>query len=277
MIIVNIIGGLGNQMFQYATGLSLAMSKNTSLKLDTSGFDKYDLHNYSLDNFAISSVKATKLEIFLLKLRKIILLKDSEFIESKFNFNEDLFDQENPVYLRGYWQSEKYFKSIRDKLVIEFLPKNPISSYSQGILEKIRSSNCSISLHVRRGDYLLTQNQKIHGVCSLKYYESAITFMEKSFEHPTFFVFSDDIEWAKNNLIFNSSVVWVDGNDSSRNFEDIYLMSCCMHNVIANSSFSWWGAWLNSNANKKVIAPKAWFQTPKHDISDLYCSNWILL
>lgn len=277
LVITHLIGGLGNQMFQYAAGLSLASRTNSTLKLDTSDFETYKLHEYSLGNWNISAESASRDEIKFLKTRKFFILKSKKFSESGLQYNPALFKQEPPVYISGYWQTEKYFKTIRNSLLQEFVPKKTISTYSQSVLNQITSSSCSVSLHVRRGDYLLSQNQKIHGVCGLDYYEAAIELLEKSHNDITFFVFSDDILWAKDNLKISSKKIWVDGNDSSRNFEDIHLMSKCSHNIIANSSFSWWGAWLNNNQDKKVIAPKAWFQSPKMDIRDLCCPEWILL
>ncbi len=277
IIISNLIGGLGNQMFQYAAGLSMASQKNVQFKIDTFDFKNYKLHQYSLDKWNISAPVATLPEVQLLKSKRLFLFKNNVYKESSFNFDAGLFKQSPPVYIKGYWQSEKYFINIRGILLKEFSPKNPLSDFSQSILENIKKSSPSISLHIRRGDYLLEKNQKIHGVCGLDYYESAILEFENQYKNSTFFVFSDDIQWAKDNLKINSNIIWVDGNDSSRNFEDIYLMSYCNHNIIANSSFSWWGAWLNDHKDKKIIAPKAWFYSNQFNVNDLCCQDWVLL
>lgn len=277
IIIANLIGGLGNQMFQYAAGLSMAIQKNVPYKIDTSDFRNYKLHKYSLDKWNISAAIATSSEVQPLKSKRLFFLKNKEYREFGFNFDAELFKQSPPVYIKGYWQSEKYFINVRDLLLKEFTPKNPLSEFSQGILNLLEKSSLSISLHIRRGDYLLEKNQKIHGVCGLDYYESAILQFENQYKNATFFIFSDDIQWAKDNLKFNSNKIWVDGNDSSKNFEDIYLMSRCNHNIIANSSFSWWGAWLNNHGDKKIIAPKAWFHSDQYNASDLCCPSWVLL
>jgi hypothetical protein len=276
IIISHLIGGLGNQMFQYATGLSLAKMKNVSFKVDISDFDQYKLHNYCLDQWSISAKVANFSEIKSVK-KKNIFLRSRVFEEKGFQYDEAIFKIEPPSYLKGYWQSEKYFIRIRDILLQEFKPKNDLSSYSIGIAGKINTSAVSVSLHVRRGDYLLDKNQKTHGVCTLDYYTKAIASFEYQYKDIVFFIFSDDIDWAKKYLKFKSERIWCDGNDASRNHEDIFLMSICQHNIIANSSFSWWGAWLNDNIEKVVIAPKAWFQTSKLDASDLYCNGWILI
>ena len=137
------------------------------------------------------------------------------------------------------------------------------------------SQTNSVSLHIRRGDYVSNQKtNQTHGTCDLDYYQRCITEIEKEVENPYFFVFSDEIEWVKENLKINHPAEYVDQNTGDKSYEDMRLMSQCKHNVIANSSFSWWGAWLNSYPDKIVFAPKRWFASDKHNTKDLIPEGW---
>ncbi|MES2767744.1 MAG: alpha-1,2-fucosyltransferase [Bdellovibrionota bacterium] len=275
LVVVNLIGGLGNQMFQYAVGKALAKKLGGTLKVDIKGFETY-FRSYDLNNFKISAVIATQEEVSFLKSKNLFFKTKHVYKEKTFCYDSTVFNNKLPVYLEGYWQSEKYFKDIRQDLLSEFQPKNSLSEYSQGILTKIRSSKNSVSIHIRRGDYLKPQNQQVHGVCSLEYYQSAIQTLSDEFGQSSYFIFSDDIDWAKSNLNLNGDATFIDENTGNRSFEDILLMSACEHNIIANSSFSWWGAWLNQNANKKVIAPLKWFATQKIESRDIYAQDWTI-
>lgn len=287
MIISRLIGGLGNQMFQYAVGRSLAIANSCELKLDVSGFENYTLHNgYELDIFNIKAGIANSKEVSRLVskqsrlmrfvFRKLKIKKSTHFLEKSFTFDHNFFDAKPPVYLDGYWQSYKYFESIEPQLKQEFSLKNSISRLNLDISEQISSVN-AVSVHIRRGDYVSNKHtNSVHGLCSLDYYRAAIQTITERVENPFFFIFSDDIAWIKDNLTTNSDTVYVDHNSGKQSYNDMYLMSLCQHHIIANSSFSWWGAWLGANAKKIVIAPKQWFVNDTVT-NDLIPKSWLRL
>ena len=291
MIIVNIIGGLGNQMFQYAIGKAIAIKSKQKLKLDTTSFQHYTLRNYELDVFNIDTEIASKEEINHLKYNKpsfveklyIILnkkslpLKNRYYKEKKFQFDTEILSLRQSIYLEGYWQSEKYFITHKDILIKEFTPKKEISHQSS-LFHKMMQAKTSVSLHIRRGDYVNNPTtNSFHGTCSLDYYKNAVSFITKKIDNPHFFIFSDDLIWAKENLNFITQITFVELNKDIPDYEEMYLMSQCKHNIIANSSFSWWGAWLNQNSDKIVISPKKWFRDKTVDTIDLIPSSWIRL
>lgn len=258
MIIVRLIGGLGNQLFQYARARHLAEFNKTNLKLDLSEFQRYELHHYSLSHFNIIESIATEDD-----LRPMI-----EFKERHFHFDEEHKTIGDGLILKGYWQSEKYFIDISDIIKNEFQVKTAISARGTEISMLIKNSN-SVSLHIRRGDYNPgSYNDQILDALSINYYIKAIKKLGDNEINLRFFVFSDDPEWAKSNLKIAYPVVYVDHNTAETNYEDLYLMSLCKHNIIANSSFSWWGAWLNNNPGKKVYAPKCWFNSNVRNIDE---------
>ena len=292
MIIVRLIGGLGNQMFQYATARRLAEKHSTILKLDVTGFEEYKLHRYSLHCFQAWEYLATQTEIELIKgnrnifnrlKRKVISKldtkhpKNSWIIEKQFHFDAEILEAPNNVLLEGYWQSEKYFFDISDILRREFVIKYQQDFQSKQFADLIQGTQ-SVSLHVRRTDYVQnTLTNKIHGICDQDYYARCVRYIGDQVSNPHFFIFSDEPQWAKDNLMFDFPMTVVDCNDASRNYEDLRLMSTCKHNIIANSSFSWWGAWLNSNADKIICAPKQWFADSTRNTKDLIPSNWMKL
>lgn len=287
MIITKIYGGLGNQLFQYATGRAISKHFNTELALDITSFETYNLHKYGLDNFNINQKIASKNEIakyidnsILGKIvRKISHLSSRKYYHEKtILYDKNVFLTSGNIYIDGYWQSEKYFLSIKDILLQELIAKNILSGENEKIADQIKNSQ-SISLHIRRGDYVsnLITNQK-HGTCGLDYYEAAIQFIITKANHPHFFVFSDDPSWVIENLKINHPTTYINHNGVENNFEDIRLMSLCNHNIIANSTFSWWGAWLNKNENKIIIAPKKWFNENKKNnpnSADIIPESWI--
>lgn len=279
-VITKIIGGLGNQIFQYACGYSLARNLNIELKLDVQAFQKYTLHNLSLQSLKINNQNATPREIN--KLRKKWLIYPNHrnvFKERQFSYDPEFQNISHAVYLDGYWQSERYFQKYRNELIEILKPRKAVSEYTQKILQEINNTT-SISMHIRRGDYVNNEiTNSIHGTCDLSYYHNAQNFLLENIDkkNAKIFVFSDDIPWAKNSIKSKFPLYFVDGNDASRNYEDMYLMSSCNHNIIANSSFSWWGAWLNNNSKKIVIAPDRWFTSLTHDTKDLIPDNWIKL
>lgn len=279
MIISEIKGGLGNQLFQYAFGRCLAEQTNTELKLDISFFDSIDKgvthRQYLLDRFAISAVIATTSEIQALKKRSLIdklfpytakYLKDKER-----KFSSRYFKRRDNRYLTGYWQSEKYFKPIEQIIRNEFELKNISSSENLSqILSKIDTTT-SVSIHFRRTDYI---GKTVGAVCTQKYYDNAIAKMQELIgDDIHLFIFSDDIDWVRNNVNFPVASTIVEGvADIDDCVLDLYVMSRCKHNIIANSSFSWWGAWLNSNLNKTVICPDVW--EPGRNIDLIAPKEW---
>ena len=279
MIIIKIKGGLGNQLFQYAVGRAAALHHKVPLKFDTTIFETYKLHNgYRLDQFAIQAEIAAENEIINLKgrsnvlfsaLRKAGLVKRKSYFKEKRSsyFDASVF-KNNFVYLDGYWQNELYFSDIRELLLRELSPNNSMNDLSFAYLNSIKKSN-SVSLYVRRGDYL---NLKNINVLNVDYYMKAAEYIRKNVEKPTFFIFSDDLEWCKSSLTFLGDCIYVERTQTE--IDDLKLMSFCQHNIIANSSFSWWGAWLNQNPNKTVIAPKDWLLNDPGS-SNVILSDWV--
>ena len=275
MIITKIIGGLGNQMFQYSIGLSLAKKNNTDLLIDKRDFDKVSIHNgYELER--VFDIKVKEAKDF--EIKKIIGLnryslfrKISNFLPSKFNqnnyfleegvpFNKNYLEIKNNSYIYGHWQSEKYFLDYENFIRKKFSFKKPLISKNLYFEELIKKIPNSVSLHVRRGDYINNaKNKSIFFDCNQGYYESATKEIEKRIKDPTYFIFSDDNNWVKKNLLFKQKHYFVDHNSNLNSYNDMHLMSLCDHNIIANSTFSWWGAWLNSNQQKIVVSPKQWF------------------
>lgn len=269
MIIAKLMGGLGNQLFQYAFSKNIALKNNGSLKFDLSYFEGNPFRSYELDHFRITKAIATRREIDHLKekhfskpnIYKRKLLKTRSYFvhEQGPLFNPDYFKLQKDVYIDGYWQSEKYFinSAVPIRNDLEF--KSPPSTANQQMLRQITLAGNAVSIHIRRGDYIENQHAGIHGVCPLSYYTNAITMLVNKKPDAVFYVFSDDMDWAKQNLNLTHPTIFVDVNNIHTAFEDLRLMSACSHHIIANSSFSWWGAWLNPNPEKIVIAPKNWF------------------
>jgi len=291
MNIVNILGGLGNQMFQYAFAYSLAQEKKSVVKLDISSFETYGLREYGLDLFKVSLEIATAEECNLLRYKQENLLQkkirklrktstpfaNSYYREPHFNFGEKIYERRNNSYFEGYWQSEKYFLKFREVLLQEFSLRNELHSQSKEYQKKILSTE-SVSLHIRRGDYVSNAHtNSVHGVCHLEYYTKALSEIHKKVQQPHFFIFSDDLLWAKDNLTFTEKITFIDLNADIPDHDEMILMSMCKHNVIANSSFSWWGAWLNQNSEKFVTAPKKWFTDTSINTNDLIPPSWIRL
>lgn len=290
MIIVKLQGGLGNQMFQYATARAVAERNKTDLGIDISWFDRYKNNlvsrKYVLHNFNISG-RLLKTGIFYRILSKLVFLEDLRPIQKRyyikekklFQFDSEILNVSKNVYVDGYWQNEKYFKGIEGIIKKEFTLKNLSSPLFCKLSNEMVNSK-SVSIHIRRGDYIHSkETNKVHGVCSLNYYNQAIKIINGSVKDPTFFVFSDEIDWAKNNLKLNYPTFFV-SNKLMKDGEELILMSKCRHNIIANSSFSWWGAWLSENPHKIVIAPKQWFskeRMKKRGESNIIPKDWITI
>jgi hypothetical protein len=192
-------------------------------------------------------------------------------------FRPEILNLTGDVFLSGYWQTEKYFSSIRNLLLQEFSFKSAPDDENKKVIDLILAEN-SVSVHIRRGDYISNPTtHRYHNCCDESYYQRAMAEVCKQVSQPHFFVISDEPEWAQENFKAPGEMSIIDLNHGERSYEDMRLMSLCKHNVIANSSFSWWGAWLNQNPEKIVIAPKHWFNFKKFKIRDLIPEQWHIL
>lgn len=289
MIVVQLIGGLGNQLFQYAAGRALAEARQTIVKLDTSPFDTYKLHAYSLPHFNISATIASQSEraLFessapLTRVRRLSArLRGDPYRKvaesAQFNYTPSLFPESSNLYLSGYWQTEKYFKDVAPMLRFELTVRTMPDPVSADLAVRIKQAN-AVCIHVRRADYVSdSQTHSVHGACSVEYYQAAMMRLTETVASPHYFVFSDDPMWARANLHFDHPATFVSHNQADRNYEDLRLMTLCKHFIIANSTFSWWGAWLGTNETKTVIAPAKWSKTADAGATDIIPPTWIRL
>jgi hypothetical protein len=295
MIIVRLKGGLGNQLSQYALGRKIAYLHNTELKLDTTWFTTISSdtpRTYRLNNYNIIGTIASAEEIQLIERgraqgRGYLLSKISDWLtpmyrrtyvrERMHTFDKAILTVPDNVYLDGYWQTEKYYKDIKEILHKEITLREEPDTVNWEMAELIRSGS-AVSIHVRRGDYVSNPTtQQFHGCCSLDYYNRAISLIEQKVDDPSFFIFSDDLPWAKKNLEIPGEKTFVAHNGPEKEYCDLWLMSLCQHHIIANSSFSWWGAWLSQDAEKMVIAPRRWALSESFDTSDIIPDSWITI
>ena len=264
MIVVRLIGGLGNQFYQYAAGRRLAHKLDTELKLDISGFETYKLHKYALSPFNICENFATPDEIASLKYVR----------ENSFHFDPDILNLDDNVYLDGYWQTEKYFADIANIIRYEFSVRSPLAGMNLQLAQQIDSCQ-AVSLHIRRGDYVSNPvTNQVHGTCDVDYYRKCVEQLTWTVKNPHLFIFSDEPQWAVENLKLPYPTTVIDHNGPEKNYEDMRLMSQCSHHIIANSSFSWWAAWLNPRKEKKVFAPQQWFRSNEKNTKDLIPKEW---
>lgn len=258
MIIVELAGGLGNQMFQYAYSRSLSIKARTSFKY----FFFHHLGNVNRQyELGVFNLKGTRINGLFPELVLIIFRH---------------FHMNSPSIISGYWQSEKYFSDYEKEIREEFRFVKPLDKKNLNILKRIEKTN-SVSIHIRRGDYASDKRtNQFHGVCTLSYYQKAISYIKRRTANPKFFIFSDEPEWVKDHLKIDCAT-FIDRNKGYKSYIDMQLMSFCKHNIIANSSFSWWGAWLNSNPDKIVIAPKKWFENneAQKNSKDILPRAWI--
>lgn len=282
MIIVKIIGGIGNQLFQYAFAKALAQH-NPDVFLDISDYRFYDDRQFDLACFHISLPIASEKQVaqFLpvagrkAKIqrffRDVFQKNYLYFQEKQGDFEENILKKYNEnTYFDGYWQSYRYFEGINLKNDLTF--KTKALEQNKIFIEKIQNSK-SVSLHIRRGDYVNKADvNKIFRVLELDYYKKSIELISQKIS-PHFFVFSDDIDWAKEHLQTGFPQTFIDTQNP--NFEDLRLMSLCKHHIIANSSFSWWGTWLNKNDNKIVLCPKKWYNENTLSNPYLIPDKWI--
>ena len=271
MIVIRLCGGLGNQLFQYATGRRLAYLRRAELVLDLGWYARTPSSDtpwtYQLGHYPIQARSTTWGEAVWCVLHGGTRLRSMSFLpqrwiyyrEQGFEFDPEVLNLNDDTYLDGYWQSYRYFEDSADLIRAELAPVAPLERNDEVIATMIAGGD-AVSLHVRRGDYVTNQAAGgAHCLCSLDYYKSAVEQVLMHVARPHFFVFSDDSAWARANLFLPSPATFVDHNGPDSAFQDLRLMALCNHHITANSSFSWWGAWLNPSPNKIVVTPHKWF------------------
>jgi len=291
MKVIKLWGGLGNQMFQYAFGRAITNNCESELffyQLDhTSDKDNLDILKFNVNIIFLKKDILKKHILFLDSLllyrveRKILqilpFLDRNITIEPTLSYNEKIKNNHTSTIYDGYWQSYKYFANINDEILNEFEIREGFIQNSS-LFKEIENSN-SVSIHFRRGDYLLKKNKEVYASCERNYYFAAIKEISDKVNNPHFFVFSNDLPMAQKELtsLCNAKMVFVDNSKvDNGNLEDFLLMTKCKHNIIANSTFSWWAAWLNRNKEKVIIAPKKWYNGTLNDTTnDLIPKTWI--
>lgn len=291
MVTAILSGGLGNQMFQYAAAKALSARLDSPFQLDIYSFSrktKSTIRNYELHIFDISAPVALTTKGKLVTKFYPLIQKYRGFFQRLGIFTDTYAilyqpksqDIKGNVLLYGYFQNEKYFKSIENELRRDFSFKAPLAGKNLDVCKRVQGTN-SIAIHIRRGDYLTNQSSISNFITLDKdYYERAIGHVLASFDNPEFYIFSEDFEWISENLNFKDyPVTFIDWNKGKDSYIDMQLMSLCKHNVIANSSFSWWGAWLNTNPDKIVIAPGIWFRSEEKNalLRDFYPEGWVMI
>ena len=255
MVIVYLNGGVGNQLFQYAAGFRLARKLNTELKLDVSYYDHWKNSSYVLNSFNVKESFATPEEIK--RVQQLTLQRNLPSEVSTQIFVPEVLDYPDDSYLLGCWENEMYFADVAPLLPAQFTLKNPLSDAAQQWKEKILAEECSISLHIRHGDFVYSPTRTkmpIFAALPLNYYYTCIETLRQQYKNLKLFVFSNNLHWVKKNLHTDIPTEFVCG-EGLADYEELYLMSLCKHNIIANSTFSWWAAWLNQNPDKKVFVP----------------------
>lgn len=268
-IITHLSGGLGTQMFQYAFGRRVSLETGFSLKLD-----KNETAMYGLNNFMLEENFADKLEIIKIKQRA---LGGSHIKEKTL-----IYDPELPIsinrnaYIDGLWQNESYFKTVSSAIRADFAFRREPVDLNRAIAAEIFDAN-SVAIHVRRGNFVEDMKMNaLHGTCSIDYYKRATQYIEERVRDPSFFIFTDDPEWVKENLDFHETAVLITDNEYTPQ-DDLFLMALCKHFIIANSAFSWWGAWLCDYEGKFIVAPKQWYQHEGYNNDFTLPKTWMRL
>lgn len=269
MVVVELMGGLGNQMFQYAFGLRVAIERQEPLVTNDfllknkllAQLRQYTHRRFELAIFGLNapdSSPAALIRAFLPMSAGTRLVNETgdipAILSSKARF----------IYCRGYWQSERFFESIAPLVRERFTFRQPLNDFTKSLAALIQKTPDSVFVHIRRGDYVMNPTTNAHhGTCDTAYYERATAYIRQRIDNPTFFVFSDDLPWVRQELgSLLEPAVYADGNRGVNSWQDMYLMSQCRHAIIANSSFSWWGGWLIPDADKVVVAPAKWHNRP---------------
>jgi len=288
MLAVRLMGGLGNQLFQYAFGRKLSHSLGVPLYLDLRSYSEIvpgqTIRNYELAIYPARAEIAKPEQLPPLKQTRPGKLANELLALFGWRmhvvehlppgYRADLPQRRNSLYL-GYWQSANYFAELAAELREELTPCSEPNTANAAYAAKIAACN-AVSLHVRRGDYAsVAHTNQTHGLAPIDYYREAIRVMRERVPTPIFFVFSDDLNWCRENLPLGDSPVFVEGNGGAMAYEDLRLMSQCRHHIIANSSFSWWGAWLNPSPLKIVIAPARWFADVNIDTTGMIPPEWL--
>ena len=291
MVVAQITGGLGNQLFQYAAAKALSLHHNVPLLFDISMFYRDELpelevpRNFELYHFKgideqvipvgeITSVfGAEKNNLFL---RKVIpAFKKKIYTEPHYHYDKNFFKSRKQVFLKGGWQSEKYFKPYEGEIRKNVQLKSKLYQNVKEIGNSLRAQN-SVAVHIRRGDYLRKPIiLEWHGVMTREYYARAFELLQSKTNNLAVYYFTDDPGWVADNLLPLLKGEILSGVYAKSHYEDLYLMTQCKHNIIANSSFSWWAAWLNDNPEKIVIAPTKWFDQGYQDTQDILPENWL--
>ncbi|HWV86432.1 MAG TPA: alpha-1,2-fucosyltransferase [Capillimicrobium sp.] len=291
MITVRLMGGLGNQMFQFAAGRALALRRGVPLRLDLGWFADqppqdtpraYELHVFALDDEVDKAVvplpePRTRLQLARARLADALRRSPNVIRQRGPGFDPAVLDAPDGAHLVGYWQSERYFADAAAVLRgHDFQPRAPLGADAARIRDEIAAAPGAVSVHVRRGDYLTNPHaQRYHGVLGVDYYARAVEIVAQRAAQPRLFVFSDDPDWCAANLDLGVPATIVGPGEGRAAWEDMLLMSACRHHVIANSSFSWWGAWLAPGDDAVVVAPERWVLDPSDDFSAVYAAGWV--
>ncbi len=294
VIVTRLMGGLGNQMFQYAVGRALALRTGATLKLDLSHYAADGHRRYELGCFRIEATPATSRDLARFGLAGAPLPRQLDRIrrllrsrmapagfpiirERNFRFDPEVVSLQGSAYLEGYWQSERYFLDQAETLRREFEPVDAPGPENAEIAARIGAAN-AVSVHVRRGDYVgNAAASRYHGTCSLDYYRAAVDYVGARTPAPHLFIFSDEPAWVRANFHLGVPSTVVDVNPPHRGLRDMQLIALCRHHIIANSSFSWWGAWLGCAPGKIVVSPRRWFNLASIDTRDRVPDAWMRL
>jgi hypothetical protein len=289
MIVAQISAGIGNQLFQYATARALSLRTGFPLRLDLDYFSATPNRTYRLFAYPLSASVATDEDLarYLSRFHRIKGVRRLAFfvnnsrpwesrrvlVERSPRFDPSVLEVERAVYLAGFWQSERYFIDQAESIRRELTLLNPVPPVYAGVSAMIERTE-SVGLVVRRGDYVGIPNTQ--GICTLQYYRNALRYLATKVSNMRVFVFSDDIQWCRENLAVSEPLEFVANETPDRPEEHLRVLSHCRHFVVANSSFAWWGAWLANRPDKIVVAPPKWMQRDK-ELGDLVPQSWIRL
>ncbi len=282
-IVVRLRGGLGNQMFQYATAFALAQRHGREVQLDLRGYGPGTGQPHLL-RWQVPARPTGPGHAWRYPRPALVLARRQRWFarlwrchaETGLRFDPVLRQYPPPLHLDGYFQCERYFAEAREPLRAQFRPRSAPTSSTRGWVERITDADDSVAVHVRRGDYLGPVHSALHGVCGASYYEAAASLVARRTGARRFFVFSDDLAWARAMLKLPGPTAHVEGHTQTPEW-DLHLMSLCAHHVCANSSFSWWGAWLGGHPAQTVVAPRRWFASPQLDAGDIVPARWLRL
>lgn len=285
MIYTRIRGGLGNQIFQYCVGRALADRLGVELGLDVREYNENSPFEMGLHRFKLRAeynppglIKHKDDGKFPFVLDRILGRQKHVYKEAHLGYDKAIWSLADGAYLKGYWQSEKYFVESRTQILTDLEITTAPSEMNSKVLHQI--DGClAVSLHIRRGDYVTNSAYNAaHGTCDLAYYERAVDYLKETLGKDfVVFAFSDDPDWVAENLKLPVDVEYMRHNSSEKNYEDLRLMSRCKHHIVANSSFSWWGAWLNQSPDKIVMAPQRWYMDSKTKNPDILPPEWVTI